>query len=143
MEYVERIEDGDMLLSIILRNNFNKNGIEFLTPETFSQQLGYMKREKGYLIKPHVHQPVERKIFFTFETLFIKSGCVRVDFYSNEQLYIKSIVINKGDVILLAHGAHGFYILEESEIVEVKQGPYAGESDKTRFEPVSEDELTF
>jgi hypothetical protein len=143
MEYVERIEDGDMLLSIILRNNFNKNGIEFLTPETFSQQLGYMKREKGYLIKPHVHQPVERKIFFTFETLFIKSGCVRVDFYSNEQLYIKSIVINEGDVILLAHGAHGFYMLEESYILEVKQGPYAGESDKTRFEPVSEDEITF
>lgn len=132
-----------MLLAIILRNDFDKDGIEFLTPEDFTQQLGYMKRDKGYEIDPHVHNPVERKIFYTYEVLYIKSGSVRTDFYSEEKEYIKSTVLKKGDVILLANGAHGFHMLEKSEIIEVKQGPYAGESDKTRFKSVSEDKITY
>tara|TARA_B100001248_G_C26993254_1_gene280012 strand:+ start:49 stop:480 length:432 start_codon:yes stop_codon:yes gene_type:complete len=143
LKYLERIEYKGILLAIILRHEFKKEGIEFLTPENFTQQLGYMKRDKGYEIYPHVHNPVERKIFYTYEVLYIKSGSVRTDFYSEEKVYIKSVVLNKGDVILLANGAHGFYMLEKSEIIEVKQGPYAGEDDKTRFDPVSEDKILY
>ena len=73
--------------------------------------------------------------------LFIKSGRVRVDFYDNEQHYLQSRVLEQGDVILLADGGHGFKMLEQSEIIEVKQGPYNGERDKVRFEPVSDEQL--
>lgn len=38
------------------------------------------------------------------------------------------------DAILLIQGGHGFEVLEEVERIEVKQGPYVGEEDKTRFE---------
>lgn len=133
---VEEIKYRDNLLAIIVSSKFEKEGIAFFTPNSFSQQLGYMKREKDYVIEPHVHNPVKREVVWTQEVLFIKSGKVRVDFYNEEKIYLKSRVLEKGDVILLASGGHGFEMLEESEIIEVKQGPYSGDKDKTRFEPV-------
>lgn len=138
---IETISVGETTLAIIIRSQFRKDGIEFFTPNDFSQQLAYMRRPTGYVIQPHVHNAVRREVQFTKEVLFIKSGSVRVDFYSDSQEYLESTVLSKGDVILLAYGGHGFHILEEAEIIEVKQGPYAGEHDKTRFHPVATEKL--
>ena len=138
---VERILHRGSPLAVILRASFHTDGIEFFTPDDFSQQLGYMNRSKGYVIPPHVHNPVAREVHFTKEVLFIKSGKVRVDFYDDDQAYLESRILVKGDFVLLAYGGHGFEMLETSEIVEVKQGPYAGESDKTRFTPIPADQV--
>jgi mannose-6-phosphate isomerase-like protein (cupin superfamily) len=135
---IRKIFDNEQLLAIIIYSSFNKDGIEFFTPNDFSQQLAYMKRPSGYIIDPHVHNTVERSVNLTQEVLFVKSGRVRVDFYTDAKTYLESIVIQKGDVILLASGGHGFEMLEESELIEVKQGPYCGEKDKVRFEPKSD-----
>lgn len=133
---IDRISDGNQELAVIIRRSFCKEGIEFLTPSTYSQQLGYMNRPGGYVIPPHVHNPVVREVQFTKEVLFIKSGRVRVDFYTDGREYLESTVLESGDVILLALGGHGFEMLEPTEIIEVKQGPYAGDRDKTRFDAV-------
>ena len=95
-----------------------------------------MNRPKDYIIPPHTHNLIERKVTFTQEVLIIRSGKVRADFYDDDQNYIKSSLLFPGDVILLASGGHGFQMIEESEIIEVKQGPYCGELDKVRFDPV-------
>lgn len=133
---IEHITHNNQILSIIIRADFQQDGINFFTPPTFSQQLGYMKRPSGYIIEPHRHNLIKREVVLTQEVLFIKSGKVRVDFYDNYQAYLKSILLSKGDVILLASGGHGFEIIEEAEIIEVKQGPYKEEEDKVRFSPV-------
>lgn len=138
---IQRITHLDKELALIIRHTFHKEGIEFLTPSTYSQQIGYMNRPAGYVIAPHVHNPVPREVQFTKEVLFIKSGKLRVDFYGDDQTYLESTILNAGDVILLAFGGHGFEMLEASEIIEVKQGPYAGDADKTRFQPVSNQKL--
>lgn len=130
---ITRITHQDKELALIIRHTFKKEGIEFLTPSTYSQQIGYMNRPAGYVIAPHVHNPVTREVQFTKEVLFIRSGKLRVDFYADDQTYLQSIILNAGDVILLAFGGHGFEMLEPTEIIEVKQGPYAGDADKTRF----------
>ena len=133
---IHRILHGERVLALILRAGFRAEGIQFFTPDDFSQQLGYMNRSKGYAIPPHVHNPVSREVQFTKEVLFIKSGKVRVDFYDDEQNYLESRILHAGDVILLAFGGHGFEMLENTEMIEVKQGPYAGDSDKTRFQGI-------
>ena len=138
---VEQIIHEGKMLSIIIRNEYNSSGIEFFTPNHFSQQLGYMKRNKDYIIKPHVHKPVERKIFDTQEVIIIKSGKARLDYYDDNKQYINSTIVKTGDIILLANGGHGFLMLEECEIVEVKQGPYVEDKDKVRFEPVSNENV--
>lgn len=132
---VETIEVDGKILAILLRTNYFEDGIKFFTSDDFTQQLAYMKRSAGYVIAPHVHNPVRREVFYTKEVLFIKSGKVRIDFYDEMKKYLESRVLDPGDVILLAFGGHGLEMLETSEIIEVKQGPYAGELDKTRFMP--------
>lgn len=136
MKNIDKITHNDDLLSIIIRADYKKDGIDFFTPDEFSQQLGYMNRPKDYIIPPHTHNLIERKVTFTQEVLIIRSGKVRADFYDDDQNYIKSSLLFPGDVILLASGGHGFQMIEESEIIEVKQGPYCGELDKVRFDPV-------
>jgi len=135
---VDRVLNKQQLLAIIIRSNYHNTDIEFFTPNDFSQQLGYMNRPKGYIIDPHVHNLVERKVTLTQEVLYVKSGKVRVDFYNEEKAYLESRIIEKGDVILLAAGGHGFEILEDAEMIEIKQGPYVGEEDKIRFDHIPE-----
>jgi mannose-6-phosphate isomerase-like protein (cupin superfamily) len=139
---IERIQEGGIELALIIRHSFSKDGIEFLTPDDYSQQLGYMKRPQGYVIPPHVHNPVAREVHFTREVLIIKSGRLRVDLYTEERSYVESAILDAGDIILLANGGHGFEMLEETEMIEVKQGPYAGDGDKTRFEGACADDIT-
>jgi len=103
--------------------------------------LGYMNRPVDYVIPPHVHNVVERKIELTQEVLYIKKGKVRVDFYDDDKIYLESRIVSTGDVILLANGGHGFKMLEQSEMIEVKQGPFCGEQDKIRFEPIEENKI--
>ena len=132
---IENIKHNDQLLAIIIYNSFNQPGIHFFTPNELSQQLAYMKHPGGKVIEPHVHNPVPREVHYTQEVLFIKKGKVRVDFYSDDQVYLENRVLQTGDTILLSTGGHGFTMLDETEMIEVKQGPYAGEEDKTRFIP--------
>lgn len=138
---LQKITHHHLTLAIIIRSNYQKQGIEFFTNDNDSQQLGYMNRPKDYVIPPHRHNLVPREVHLTQEVLFIKSGKVRVDFFDNEQQYIQSTVLNTGDVILLSDGGHGFKMLEQSEIIEVKQGPYCGEQDKVRFEPINDNDV--
>ena len=141
MENIERIYNGEELLSIIIRDNYHATGITFITPDDYPHQLGYMNREKDYVIAPHVHNRVPRTVDFTQETLVVKSGVVRVDFYTQEQKYLESRIIYKGDIILLAAGGHGFKMIQPSEMIEIKQGPYAGAMDQVRFEPIEDDKV--
>lgn len=136
---IESIQCEGRQLALIVRHKYKSDGIEFFTPSTYSQQLGYMSRPAGYVIPPHVHNPVKREVQYTKEVLFIKCGVVRVDFYGEDKTYLQSSLLLAGDIILLAFGGHGFQILEDAEIIEVKQGPYAGEQDKTRFDAVSKE----
>lgn len=131
---IEKVEKNKKIYAIIIRADYSKEGIEFFTPNEFSQQLAYMKRPKGYNISPHLHLNTNKNIQNTQEVLLIRSGKVRVDFYEPDKKYFLSKILTKGDVILLAFGGHGFEILEESEIIEVKQGPYEEAKDKERFE---------
>ena len=133
---IEKVSSGASELAIIVRSSFVQPGIAFLTPPDYSQQLGYMNRPAGYRIAPHIHNPVPRAVTLTREVLFIKSGKVRIDFYDDSRRYLESRILYAGDVILLAAGGHGFEMLEPTEMIEVKQGPYVGEGDKTRFDAV-------
>jgi mannose-6-phosphate isomerase-like protein (cupin superfamily) len=132
-------DENEELIAIVIGSRFEKDGVEFFTPGSFSQQLGYMHHQKGKVIPPHIHNRVNRDIHLTQEVLFVRKGRVKVDFYNNKQTFISSTILEAGDVILLASGGHGFTMLEPTEMIEVKQGPYLGDRDKKLFSPFSED----
>jgi hypothetical protein len=133
MNQTEEIKLNDRIIAIIIYSEYSKDGIEFYTPGEFSQQLGYMKHKKGDTIQEHIHILQPRKINYTQETLFVKRGRVKINFYSDDKTYFCSCELKTGDVILLASGGHGFEFLEETEMIEVKQGPYCSDQDKVLF----------
>jgi len=137
---VDQISCQGRVLAILIRSSYTADGIEFFTPNDFSQQLAYISHPSGHTIKPHIHNQVTREVNYTKEVLFIKQGRIRVDFYDEDKSYLESRIVESGDVILLAYGGHGFEILEPSIIIEVKQGPYAGLSDKTHFKGIDADQ---
>ena len=132
---IETIESNGQILALIIRHDFREPGVHFVTPPEFSQQLAYMRHPAGLVIEPHIHNHVERSIQLTQEVLVLRSGRLRADIYNQAQRFVTSVELGPGDVILLAAGGHGFEVLEEVEMIEVKQGPYAGDLDKVPLKP--------
>ena len=131
---IETIRHNNELLAIIVRKNYHKDGISFITPNDFTLQLGYMNHPAGFIIKPHMHQPVRRETIGTQEALIIQKGAIRIDFYSSNKLYLESRELSAGDIILLISAGHGMTVLEPLTMIEVKNGPYRSEEDKEKFE---------
>lgn len=124
------------LYAIIISNSFNKDGITFFTEDESSQQLAYMKHPKGKVIEPHFHNSIKRIIYDTQEVLYIKKGTLKVDFYDNNKNVLGSEFLNEGDLIMLIQGGHGFSVIEDLEMIEIKQGPYLGDNDKVKFNKI-------
>jgi hypothetical protein len=143
LDAVEEIRCDDRVIAIIVFGAFSRPGIHFFTPSEFSQQLAYMNHPPGKKIAAHIHQPAPREVLLTQEVLFIKRGKLRVDFYDKNQTYLESRVLQTGDTILLIDGGHGFEVLEELEMFEVKQGPFVGDRDKKRFDAILPETLNF
>ena len=141
MAELQMIKKRDKLLAVIIKNNYVNEDVSFITPNEYSQQLAYMHHPVGKIIDAHVHNLVHRNVVLTQEVLFIKRGRLRVDFYDDYKDYLESRILEAGDTILLTSGGHGFKVLEEVEMIEVKQGPYSGDKDKTRFAGISDAEV--
>ena len=87
------------------------------------------------IIQPHAHKVRPREVTVTQEVLVLRKGKLRVDFYDDDETYLESRILEQGDTILLVSGGHGFEVLEDVDIIEVKTGPYLGEDEKKRFGP--------
>lgn len=130
---VEQVFHEGVLLALIARAAPWRPGVEFVTPDELSLQFAAMSHPAGRRIEPHVHLQAPRSVQFTQEVLILRKGRLRVDFYDDSRAYLESRVLGAGDVIVLVRGAHGFEVLEDLEMYEVKQGPFLGDGDKVRF----------
>ena len=140
---IEKVLYKNKLFALIVRRQFRKkSGINFFTSKESTQQFGFMKHKKNHIIKPHKHNKRLTKILRTTEVILLLKGTLRVDFYNDKNKYLFSKIINDGDIIMLIHGGHGFEILKNAEMIEVKQGPYLA-SDKIKFKTVDEKKIKF
>ncbi len=133
---IKKIIHNNVIYAIIIAKKYSKKGIKFFTPNNFSQQLGYINYKKGHEIVPHYHKKVTKIVKQTNEVLFIKKGKIRIDFFEGriKKKYFGSKILKEGDTILIANGGHGFKVLENCEMIEVKQGPFLNtENDKSKF----------
>lgn len=132
---METIKHAGNIIALLLRAGDSYPGITFFTPPEFSQQLGFLNHKAGYTVQAHTHNRVNRQVVNTQEVLIIRKGKVRIFLYTREREFLRSLLLEAGDLILLASGGHGLEILEDAEMIEVKQGPYFDSMvDKTRFE---------
>lgn len=141
MTCVERLEWNDVLMALVLRVNYEEAGTSFVTPQDNPLQLGTVNYQQGYRIKPHIHKSFPKTIDEVQEVLHIQYGKVEAEFYESSGKKVGSAILNAGDTILLLSGAHGFNFLEDSKMIEVKQGPYyGGGKDKSVLNVEVEDE---
>ena len=139
---LEKITHKKKLLALIVRGKYrSKKGITFFTPNDSTQQFGYMKHKKKYVIKPHLHKKRFTKIFQTTEVILLLKGILRVDFYNQSKRYLSSKILKEKDIIMLVHGGHGFKVLRNVEMLEIKQGPYSLIKDKIKFENINENKI--
>lgn len=133
---IEKIEHEGELLALIVRDSYNNDGLNFVTGEEHSFQVGMHNVFKGTRYRAHKSRP-----FGAIEGLksnkiyYVKEGKVGVDVYDKQNKKINYISLNKGDLMIFFEGAHGLDVLEDSKFIEIKQGPYRGvEADKEFIE---------
>ena len=141
---IEKVLHKNKLFALIVRRQFRKkSGINFFTSKDATQQFGFMKHKKNHFIKPHKHNKRLTRILRTTEVILLLKGTLRVDFYTDKLKYLFSKKINERDIIMLIHGGHGFKVLKNVEMIEVKQGPYSLASDKIKFKTVDDKKIKF
>ena len=131
---IEKIEDNGEILALILRSSYDNQGLSFLTSNDHSFQVGFHNVEKGKRYKAHKSLPFKKlENFKTNKIYYIKEGKTGVDIYNKEDKKITYVILEKGDLILFIDGGHGLDILENSKVIEIKQGPYRGTEEDKQF----------
>mgnify|MGYP001186537872 CR=1 FL=1 len=130
---LEYVEIREFLYAIVIRDARSAPGVNFITDGRAILQVGTMRHPTGHKIQPHRHLPYKRNTEGTQEVLFLRSGVLKVSFFCEKFKEVGNILLNTGDTIILMGGAHGFEIIEEVDMIEVKNGPYASFEDKERF----------
>lgn len=132
MDIKRFLNNNGHLMAILIPSEYEGKGVEFITDNDAYQQIATMNHIKKHIIQPHYHNKIKREVDLTSETLIIKKGVLKVELY-DERRVIHSFCIKEGDILTLLTGAHGFEVVEDIIMVEVKQGPFLGDIDKTRF----------
>lgn len=104
-----------------------------MTPDAYYQQVGLVVYPNGGIIKRHQHLPLQRHLVGTPEVVMVRQGRVEVDLYALDKSLLGTWTLEKGDLIALAGGGHGFRCLEDTILLEIKQGPYTGLQEKELF----------
>lgn len=108
-------------------------GLHYVSPPLEEIQLALMLRKAGTVIQSHLHPFYPRYTHTTCEVLIVRKGVVRIEFFNSSKETIGQRILTSGDVVTLVRGGHGLEVLNDAEIVEVRNGPYAGDQDKQRF----------
>lgn len=132
---VEFFRAGQQLLAILVRESASSDTkYNFLTEQSEPLQLGVNFYRAGEAIESHTHLPRDIRIDRVQEMLVIGKGKTRLTLFDDERRQVAETVLGSGDLVLLLSGGHGFEILEDTKILEVKQGPYDGKNqDKSPF----------
>ena len=132
-EPIEQITWHGQFIATIIRHDFHPQKTTFVTPDAYYQQTGLVVYPAGGVIKRHVHLPLQRHLIGTPETILVRKGAVEVDLYALDREPLGTWVLEEGDLIVLAGGGHGFRCLQDTILLEVKQGPYTGLKEKEMF----------
>ncbi len=133
MNDVDIIRSGDTPLAYVISARLSPTETTFLTPPEFKQQVGFVVYSAGGEIARHVHKPLERHLVGTSEVVIVKSGRCEVDIYDDDHQLIATRELGPGDIMLMVSGGHGFRMLEDTVLLEIKQGPYPGLDEKEHF----------
>ena len=124
---VERVEYNGVRYAEIIWADTKVDKTTFFSPAESSFQFGLLAHEGGYEEPPHFHQPFKRSIEDLQQMFVVQKGIVGVKLYDNDNVFIREIILNPGDAIVLIHGTHAIRVIEDMQCISVKQGPFLGD----------------
>jgi hypothetical protein len=133
MNDIEEITAAGRTLAVIICSQLSPSNTTFLTPSEYKQQVGFVVYPAGGVVHRHTHVPLERHIVGTSEVIVVRSGRCELDVYDDDHTLVATRTLGTGDIMLMVGGGHGFRMLEDTVLLEVKQGPYTGIDEKERF----------
>jgi hypothetical protein len=131
-DMAEELRCDGRLAGYVVRAESDPGETTFITDSDAPFQMGFVVRDAGTEIARHFHLSVTRELTGTAEALLVRRGHCLLDIYSDEDLAL-TVALGAGDICLLLDGGHGLRMLEDTVLLELKQGPYAGQEDKKRF----------
>lgn len=134
MVEIEQVKDADDVIAYVIRSSATASATTFITPDEATFQLGFVVYPAGGEVVPHVHLPVRREVVGTSELLFVRAGRCYVDLYDADRHIVTTRELGSGDAVLSLGGGHGFRMIEDTVLLELKQGPFIGGAEKARFE---------
>ena len=141
MSPAEFVKKDGRLLALIVRADFNQRGAVPFSEDKMPLQLVVMNKETGEGVDAHVHPPsqsAEQIGRSRHEVLHVSKGKVEVGVYEHDGRLVRKVVLSTGDTILLTEG-HSTRFLEDTKIIEVKEGVYPGKArDKIWLAPESD-----
>ena len=130
---IKNISHNDELYSSIFDLNNINEGLDFLTNNDSFVQVGTWKYEKGKILDAHYHNTFERKSYITQEVVLVLEGKIICNLYTTNGEFIASEEIRENQLIIQFQGIHEYEILDNSKVLEIKNGPYFGpDKDRTR-----------
>ena len=130
---VEAVRSGSDVLCYIVRSADFPAETAFATPCDAQLQVGQVVHLCGHQIARHEHRPQERHSTGTAEFLLVQRGRCAMEVYDHQRRLVATRELGVGDISILLGGGHGFRMLEDTVMLEVKQGPYPGPDEKERF----------
>lgn len=130
---VEQITWREQHIATIVRACHAPRSTTFITPDSSYQQAGFVVYPKNGMVKRHAHLPLQRHLIGTPETLMVREGRIECDLYALDKSPLGTWTLEQGDIILLVAGGHGIRFLEDTILLEIKQGPYTGLVEKEYF----------
>jgi len=133
MQKLEKIESGGEILVYLVRDRQKIAKTQFVSPPTANMQVGHIVYPAGGIIPRHFHKKIIRRLDRTEEVLIVRKGSGFFDVYDTKKKLIATRKVSVGDIMIIIGGGHGFRVIKDLILLEIKQGPYTGVDEKERF----------
>lgn len=132
---IKEIKYNEEILARHIPSEAWASGLGFYSNDEEFIQVGSWQYDKGKELLKHIHNPIERTVIRTQEVLYIKKGSIKAQIFSLDEILIDEIIAKEGDTVILLNSGHGYTILENNtQVLEIKNGPYLGaDIDRRRF----------
>lgn len=129
----EQIVGADALIALVIRADAEPPETTFVTDPNANLQVGFIVYPEEGQVARHMHRPPTRMVEHTSEALLLRSGRCVAELFDTDGTFLREVELGQGDVLVLFAGGHGFRMTEDTVMLEIKQGPYAGVEEKERF----------
>jgi cupin fold WbuC family metalloprotein len=128
-----RFTEEGRTLCLVVRGSRDVGETSFFTENEALLQVGLVVHPAGHVIPRHRHVPVQRRIDETGEVLIVRRGRCAVELFGRQGTALGSVELGSGDIMILSGAPHRLTMLEDTALLEVKQGPYQGPAEKEVF----------